>query len=113
MNAPWFDANMWAWLPGTMYGCLLGVWGSCAGMLAPMGKARSLVLGSCIVFTVVAAAFLVTAVIAIATGQPYGIWYGFLLPGILGMILCPMFYPLMRKRYREAEERRMHAADFR
>ena len=112
MNAPWFDASMWAWLPGTIFGCLGGAWGASAGVLAPKGKARSLVLGSCVLLIGVAAVFLVAGIAALATGQPYGIWFGLLLPGIQGLVLFPIFLPIIRTRYREAEERRMHAADF-
>jgi hypothetical protein len=70
------------------------------------------VLGSCFALIAVAAMFLVAGIVAIATGQSWGIWFGFLLPGIQGLILFPIFVPIIRTRYREAEERRMHAADF-
>jgi peptidoglycan/LPS O-acetylase OafA/YrhL len=111
MNEPWFDPNAWAWLPGTLFGCLGGLWGGMVGTLAPMGRARKLVICSGIALVVIAGAFLAAGVAALAVGQPYGIWYGLLLPGVLGLILIPCLLPVIRMAYREAEERRMQAAD--
>jgi hypothetical protein len=46
-------------------------------------------------------------------GQPYGVWHSVGFPGLLGIfILCPIFL-LIRKRYHEAEERRIQAEDCR
>lgn len=111
MNEPWFDANSWSWLPGTLFGTLGGLWGGLAGTLAPRGKARGFVVGSGVAFIAVAAVFLILGVVALATGQPYGIWFAFLLPGAQGLILFPLLLPVIARRYREAEGRRMQAAD--
>ena len=46
MNEPWFDANTYAWIPGTLLGVVVGLWGSLVGVLVPRGKAKPLVLGS-------------------------------------------------------------------
>lgn len=113
MTTPWFDPNAWAWLPGTLFGCLGGLWGACAGVLAPRGKARGFVLGAGVMFAVVSVAFLVAAIVAYLGGQPYGIWFGLGLPGIQGLIVFPMLLPLVVLRYRQAEERRMAAMDIR
>jgi MFS family permease len=113
MTTPWFDPNAWAWLPGTLFGCLAGLWGSLAGTLAPQGKARGLVVGTGWALIVVSLGFLVTAVVAYFVGQPYGIWYGLGLPGVLGVILFPSIFPIVLLRYRQAEERRMMAQDLR
>jgi hypothetical protein len=111
MTTPWFDPNAWAWLPGTLFGCLGGLWGACAGCLAPRGRARGFVLGTGALFVVVGAIFLIAAIVAYRAGQPYGIWYGLGLPGLLGLTLFPMLLPVVMYRYREAEERRMAAKD--
>jgi hypothetical protein len=111
MTTPWFDPNAWAWLPGTLFGCLGGLWGGCAGILGPKGKARGFVLGAGLLFIVVALAFLIAAIVAYRGGQPYGIWFGLGLPGLQGIILFPLLLPLVVHRYRQAEERRMTARD--
>ena len=111
MSAPWYDENAWAWLPGTLYGGLVGLWGALAGVLGPQGKARRLITGLGWLFLVSAAILLAAAVTALCTGQPYGVWYGLGLPGLLGVVLLGALLPLVRARYRQAEERRMQAED--
>ncbi len=114
MNEPWLDTNTliaWAWLPGALFGVLGGLWGTCAGLLAPRGKARGFVAGFGLLLIAVSAAFLVAGLVAYRAGQPYGIWYGLGLPGAIGLgVMVPNFYVVLT-RYREAEERRMQAED--
>ena len=112
MSDPWFDPNVYSWIPGTVFGTLGGFMGALAGTLAPKGKAKSLVLGAWWLFIGVGVAFIVTSLVAFFSGQSYGIWYGFGLPGLMGIIFFPASLPVVLKRYREAEERRMRAADF-
>jgi hypothetical protein len=45
MTEPWFDPNLYAWIPGTALGIAGGVLGSLGGVLAPRGRARGVVLG--------------------------------------------------------------------
>lgn len=111
MADPWFDPNLYAWMPGTFFGVACGILGAVAGTLAPRGKARSLVLGSFLVLFVASVLFLVASIYAWYSGQPYGIWYGLGLPGLLGIILIPSLFPVMIVRYREAEDRSMKAKD--
>ncbi len=113
MNEPWFDPNRWAWLPGTFFGCLGGLWGGLGGVLASQGKARRLVVGFGELLQWLSVVLLAAAVIALCTGQPYGVWYFLGLPGLIGTCVIGPLLPLVRKRYREAEERRMQAEDFR
>ena len=55
--------------------------------------------------------FLVAGIYAYFSGQPYGIWYGLGLPGLLGLILFPSLLPVVYLRYRQSEERTMQAKD--
>ena len=111
MNEPWFDANLYAWIPGTSVGIMGGILGSLVGTLAPRGRARSLVLGLHILMISVSAILLIAGVIAFLQGQPYGIWYGLGLPGVVGSIALGALFPVVLKRYREAEARRLMAHD--
>ncbi len=113
MNDPWFDPIRWAWLPGTLLGCLGGLWGALVGTLAPQGKARNLVLGSGMLLWGLSAISLAAGLTALCTGQPYGVWYGLGLAGLLGTLVLGPLLPLVRHHYREAEERRIQAEDFR
>jgi peptidoglycan/LPS O-acetylase OafA/YrhL len=111
MPEPWFDPNLYAWIPGTFFGVACGILGGVAGTLAPRGKARSLVQGLFLCLLVASVLFLVTSFYAWYSGQPYGIWYGLGLPGLLGIILIPSLFPIILQRYRQAEERSIKAKD--
>ena len=81
------------------------------GILAPQGKARRLVLGAWIALMVVSWCFLAMGVVAMAVGQPRGVWYGLIVPGLQGSIILSILYPILRKRYRQAEARKIEAED--
>ena len=112
MTEPWFDPNMYAWIPGTLLGVVGGgIGGPLMGICAPRGKLKGLVMG--FHFGIIAICFILlcVAVFALATGQPYGIWYGIGLPGVLGLIIFGTLTPVVRKRYQEAELRKSMADD--
>lgn len=111
MTEPWFNPSYWAWLPGTLLGCLSGLWGALVGILAPQGKAKRLVFGFGLLIVAVSLDSLVAGLVALANAQPYGVWYGLLLPGGAAILVAALF-PVVRVRYREAEQRRMQAEDF-
>jgi hypothetical protein len=111
MTEPWFDPNHWAWLPGTVLGCMAGLWGAVGGILAPQGKARPLVYGFGLLIVGMSALSFMAGLIALAAGQPFGVWF-FLLPPGLCAVLVGALLPVVRMRYREAEARRMQAEDF-
>jgi hypothetical protein len=54
---------------------------------------------------------LIASVVAFAAGQPYGIWYGLGLPGVLGLFVIGGNIPTLLHRYRLAEDRQMSARD--
>ena len=113
MADPWFDPTRWAWLPGTALGVIGGLWGSLAGLYA--GRARGWVVGSMWVWFIGSVLLLLAGVVALGQGQPYGVWYGLGLPGLLGTIMGGVFLavlaPAFREAERQAEERRMQARD--
>lgn len=99
MATPWFDANAWSWIPGTVLGLLGGLVGALGGWLSPRGKARGLVLGVAWGALVYSIALLAAGVVAKITGQPWGIWYGFMLPGVIGSLVFPFSLMTMRHNY--------------
>lgn len=107
----WFDPVHYAWIPGTALGLLGGLEGTLAGVMAPRGRCKTLVLGIHFGAWGCCAALLVAGIVAKVTGQPYGVWYGLGFPGLLGLILLSALTPVILWRYREAELRRSLAKD--
>ena len=109
---PWFDPIWYAWIPGTVLGSAVGLWGAAVGCLAPYGRARGAVYGALVVLLAASFTLFAAGIYALAAGQPYGVWYGLGFPGLLCLfILIPLTF-VVRQRYRQADERRMQAQDF-
>ncbi len=107
----WYDPAMYGWIPGTVYGTTLGIIGGISGTCASSGKAKSLVFSLLYSYVAIAVLLLITGGIALVCSQPYGIWYGLLLPGFLGVIIIPAIIPNVRTRYKFAENRKMESID--
>ncbi len=100
-----------AGLVGGLAGAFMGLCGAVIGTLGGMGRGKSIAAALCVLLFVVGLASLVTGVVALALSQPYAVWYPLLLIGSLGAILPPAIWPGMRRRYQQAELRRMQALD--
>lgn len=115
MNVWWDSAT--AGLIGAIGGGFFGLFGSVIGpvmgICAPKGKAKGFVLGSLIVAAVIGAAFLIAGIVALATGQPYHVWYPLVLIGGVGSVVPSVLLPIARLRYRQAEQRRIDASAIR
>jgi predicted outer membrane lipoprotein len=111
MSQPWFDPMLFSWIPGTLLGVAGGILGPMAGVLAPRGKAKGLVLGSFAIVLLICLALLIAGIAGLASGQPYGVWYGLGLPGLIGLIVIGSLFPVVRLRYQQAEERKIAARD--
>ena len=111
MIQPWFDPNQYAWIPGTVYGCVAGILGGLVGWLVPRGKARRFILSAWIALWATGLALLAVGIAALLAGQPWGVWYGILLPGAIGALVVGGNLLVILKRYREVEQRRLSATD--
>ncbi|HVS39991.1 MAG TPA: hypothetical protein VMS17_30815 [Gemmataceae bacterium] len=111
MSGPWYDENLYSWIPGTALGVLGGLWGSLVGMLAPRGRARGFVLVFTWALLVVSALLLVLGLVALFSGQPYGVWYGLGLAGLIGLVVVGANTFTVYWVYRAAEERKLAARD--
>ena len=110
MSEPWFDPNLYAGIGGAVVGAGGAVLGPLAGILAPKGKCKRLVLGLHVGLIAVSLGLLVAGIVALAAKQPYGVWYGLLLPGVIGTFVFGALLPVIRMRYRQAEMRKSMAA---
>ena len=100
-------------LGGSSIGVLGGVMGSMIGICAPRGIARRLVfgcIGACVVLGVVLA---IAGIVALAGDQPTHVWLPLILGGsILDITLVPLI-PVVRLRYRQADQRKLDAQSLR
>ncbi len=111
---PWFvNAGLVGGLIGCGVGVLGAVYGTAVGMLAPRGKYRPFVFAMHWAALALGGVLLVAGVTAVITGQPYGVWYSLLLPGLLLTVLMGTMTPVLKLRYRQAEHRRLEAEEFR
>jgi hypothetical protein len=112
MAEPWIDQTVMIWA-GSIGGCLVGLWGAAIGTagsyLVPRGKAKGLVMTALVVPAVLGVVSLLVGVYAVIVGQPYVIWYPFVLVGFLLSALAIPFVFVMRHRYRQVELRKMQA----
>lgn len=113
MNSPWFDPNLYGWLPGTAYGVLGGLFGAVVGIFASRGKGRRILTAWGVGMLLLAVAFLVAGAVAYFSGQPGTVAYALILPGVLGVFLFPNLLRLMGRVYAQAEARKAEAQDLR
>jgi hypothetical protein len=115
MNPWWTDqqAGLVGGIAGSLLGVLGGVFGTVAGICAPRGKAKGFVYGLAITMIITGVVCLVTGIVALAMGQPYGVYYPLLLIGALSAGLMGGLFPVIRMRYREADNRRFEAEELR
>jgi hypothetical protein len=98
MSFSWYELM---WIPGTLLGVSIGCLGAFVGVQASRGKLRPSALRSMLAMTAVSAVFLLTGIATLAAGQPRWIWYGFLLPGLIGVVGLGCNLPSVMKRVRE------------
>lgn len=112
-DSPWFDPAAFGTYFGAFGGALVGLLGAFFGGVgswaAQRGKWRRLMLGGMATCGTVCALFLVAGIVAVTLGQPYGVWYPLTLIGLIGAGCFLGLLPTMRRRYAEAESRRMEA----
>lgn len=111
---PWFhNYGLAGALLGAGAGVYGAIYGSCAGTMAPLGRGKAFILALHWSGIALGVALLGAGIVALAAGQPYGVWFALILPGaILALVLAPIT-PVIRLRYRQAEQRRLEAEEFR
>ena len=113
---PWWNETVGTYIGafgGAGFGVVGGIYGGLAGMLAQKGQARGAVLGFHIALLSLGAVTLCTGVVALILSQPYHVYYPLLLLGGITTGVMGGLLPAMRKRYGEAEHRRLEAEEIR
>ena len=98
MSIPWYALM---WLPGTLLGVGIGLFGGYVGVQASRGKLRPKALRLMLAMLAVSAVFAAGGVAALAAGQPRWVWYGLLLPGVIGLTSLGANLPVVMKLLRE------------
>ena len=110
----WFDnrtAGFYGGLAGSAVGLYGALFGCLAGFLVPRGKGRGLLTSMTVFGFAVGVALLLMGLVALFSGQPYHVWYGFTLIGGILVIVLPGCFLSIRKQYEQFEQRRMQALD--
>jgi hypothetical protein len=112
MSGPgdWWGAAAGGWA-GAIVGVIGGLLGALVGILASAGAARALVLGLTRAGVSLGILFLAAGVAAVASGQPYAVWYPLLLGGAVLAAVFTAITPGLRLRYQALEMRRMESLD--
>jgi len=106
----WFGDRT-AGLLGGIGGALIGLWGALIGVLASRGKARQFVLVSANALLVIGIASFVGGVAAVATAQPYAVYYPLLLIGIILVVVFGKMRGNLSARYEQLELKKMQSMD--
>jgi hypothetical protein len=106
----WWSENEAPWVGG-IGGPVIGCFGGLLGWLSGKGKARRLVLAIWKFWIMAGILFLIAAVIALVTGQPFYVSMPLLIFGIVPITVFGILWPTAKKRYDDFEIRRMTSVD--
>lgn len=111
----WFSSRTSGIVGGILGGGVCGtfgaVFGIVAGLLVPRGKGRRWVMGLLLFGLVMGAVQLVFGLVVLCIGQPWHVWYPFVLCGGILVVVTLSAVPAIRKGYEQAELRKMQALD--
>jgi hypothetical protein len=112
-SSGWWSAKQGAIAGGAVgiFGGIIGCFGGVLGCLAGFGKARKFVMTTTKTFIALGMLLTITGIVAIACGQPFFVWYIFLLPGVVLTLIFSLNFPLIQRRYDDLEIRRMASID--
>ncbi len=101
------EAGIVGGVGGSLVGLFGAIVGTLSGLLIPKGKGRSFLLTLVVVLAGVGIVVDVVGLVAIAQGQPYHVWYPFILMGPMMTVLFGVGFFVLRHRYEQVELERM------
>jgi hypothetical protein len=110
----WFSAKaagLWGGIGGGAIGTLVGLFGAFCGRLTGRGKGRRLIQIGSLAGLAAGGVLLAAGICALVAGQPPFVWNIFLIPGIILLILMPLLWHHLTRRYMQVELRKMQAHD--
>ena len=113
MVEPWFDPVAFgAWYGGVVGGVggtLAGLLGGAIGVCAQRGALRRTLIGMMWFFVAFGIINILFGGLAYFSGQPWSIWYGPLLAGVILAVVMGSLIPVALRAYARAERRRLDA----
>jgi len=94
----WWSAETAGWIGGVA-GSAVGLLGALIGTLCSLGRGRRFVISGLLALAAFGGALLVVGMVALASGQPYQVWYPLLLLGVLDPVLALSLLPTARRRF--------------
>ncbi len=113
---PWWtdpQAGLVGGIAGSVLGLLGGVWGTLVGFGAPRGRFKPFVFGLSMFLIGTGVLCLIAGVVAVIMGQPFFVYYPLGLIGLISTATIGGQLPMVRRRYQEADNRRLDAEEFR
>ncbi len=102
MDNAWYDPDTLAWLPGVIMGIAGAVLGVLTGKHAQTASHPTLIVGGWLLFKTAAVLLTIAGIVAAWSEQPHGIWYGLMLPGLIGITVAYLIMPVVKRRYAAA-----------
>lgn len=106
----WWSERTGGWIGG-ITGGIAGLLGGLIGLLVTLGKGRRFVFALMWFCIVAGVALAVFGLAALCMRQPFAVWYGPLLAGVIMTAVVSSNIRTVRKRYEAIELRRMTALD--
>jgi len=104
-------SNRGAGFVGGFGGGGIGLIGGLVGTLCGCGVARRFTLGLMATMAIVGAVATVVGITAIATGQPYHVWYPLMLSGPMSAVLFGLLIPVAKMGYTRRELMKIQSLD--
>ena len=111
----WTDqqTGLFGGIAGSALGILGGLFGAITGICTPRGKCKGLVYGLSALMIGAGIIALISGVAALLMRQPYAVYYPLILIGVICTAVIGGLMPVIRRRYREADNRRLEAEELR
>jgi hypothetical protein len=110
MPGAWWSDRTAGWIGG-IGGTLVGCFAALISFLAARQKARGFVVGTARALIGIGFVLGGATLLALVTGQPYGVWYPLALGAVLLLAIVPVRLRGFRRQYEDHELRKMAAAD--
>ncbi len=104
MQEPWLDPEIFSWLPGTILGVVGAVYGAAMGALVSVKSMRAVMYLVDGILVVASFCMLLFGVTGFFMGQPYTLWGGFVLPGIIGVVAFSLLWVGLKALYKQVDE---------